>query len=117
MITTYQEQGINYLTALMLGYEEPPAGFELPPGASYNKYFPGHVILMPKPLSDKQVEYTDGAPMTTEQYAKDVSAFLMWSAEPHLVARKRLGLQVMIFLLVFAGLLYFTKKKVWRAVH
>jgi ubiquinol-cytochrome c reductase cytochrome b/c1 subunit len=72
---------------------------------------------MPKPLSDKQVEYTDGAPMTTEQYAKDVSAFLMWSAEPHLVARKRLGLQVMIFLLVFAGLLYFTKKKVWRAVH
>jgi ubiquinol-cytochrome c reductase cytochrome b/c1 subunit len=117
MITTYQEQGVNYLTALMLGYEDPPAGFELPPGAAYNKYFPGHVILMPKPISDKQVEYTDGAPMTAEQYAKDVSAFLMWSAEPHLVARKRLGFQVMIFLIVFAGLLYFTKKKVWRAVH
>ena len=51
--------------------------------------------------------------MTTEQYAKDISAFLMWSAEPHLDARKRIGLQVMIFLIVFAGLLYFTKKKVW----
>ncbi len=72
---------------------------------------------MPPPLSDKRVEYTDGAPMTVEQYAKDISAFLMWSAEPHLVARKRLGLQVMFFLIVFAGLLYFTKKKVWRAVH
>ena len=55
--------------------------------------------------------------MTTEQYAKDVSAFLMWAAEPHLDARKRIGFQVMIFLLVFAGLLYFTKKKVWSSVH
>ncbi len=101
-----------------MGYEaSPPAGFKLPPGTSYNKYFPGHVILMPPPLSDKVIEYTDGSPMTVEQYSKDVSAFLMWSAEPHLVARKRLGLQVMIFLIVFAGLLYFTKKKVWSAVH
>ena len=38
----------------------------------------------------------------------------MWAAEPHLEARKRIGFQVMIFLIVFAGLLYFTKKKVWR---
>ena len=55
---------------------------------------------MPPPLSDKRVDYTDGAPMTVEQYAKDVSAFLMWAAEPHLEARKRIGLQVMIFLIV-----------------
>ena len=40
----------------------------------------------------------------------------MWAAEPHLVARKQIGLQVMIFLVAFAGLLYFTKKKVWSAV-
>jgi cytochrome c1 len=118
MFTQYQEQGPDYIVALLTGYENtPPAGVELPPGASYNKFFPGHVILMPPPLSDKRVEYTDGAPMTTEQYAKDISAFLMWSAEPHLDARKRIGLQVMIFLLVFAGLLYFTKKKVWSSVH
>jgi ubiquinol-cytochrome c reductase cytochrome b/c1 subunit len=31
--------------------------------------------------------------------------------------RKRIGFQVMIFLIVFAGLLYFTKKKVWSDVH
>ena len=71
---------------------------------------------MPPPLSDKRVEYTDGAPMTVEQYAKDISAFLMWTAEPHLEARKRLGLQVVIFI-VLAGLLYFTKKKVWHEVE
>jgi cytochrome c1 len=57
------------------------------------------------------VEYSDGAPATVDQYARDILAFLMWAAEPHLEARKRIGLQVMIFLLVFAGLLYFTKKE------
>jgi ubiquinol-cytochrome c reductase cytochrome b/c1 subunit len=72
---------------------------------------------MPPPLSDDRVTYDDGAPQTVEQYAKDVTAFLMWVAEPHLVARKRLGLQVMVFLIVFAGLLYFTKKKVWHDVQ
>jgi len=41
----------------------------------------------------------------------------MWAAEPHLEARKRLGLQVMLFLIVFSGLLYFTKKKVWANAH
>jgi cytochrome c1 len=72
---------------------------------------------MPPPLTDGRVEYTDGAPATVEQYAKDVSAFLMWTAEPHLEARKRVGMQVFIFLIVLAGLLYFTKKKVWHEVE
>ena len=71
---------------------------------------------MPKPLSDGQVEYTDGTPTTVDQYGRDVAAFLMWAAEPTLDARKRLGFQVMIFLIVFTGLLYFTKKKVWHDV-
>ena len=72
---------------------------------------------MAPPLTDGRVEYTDGSPATVDQYAKDVASFMMWSAEPHLDARKRIGLQVMIFLLVFAGLMYFTKKKVWAEVH
>ena len=91
--------------------------FEVPAGGHYNKYFPGHSIAMPKPLSDGQVTYDDGAPQTLEQYSKDVSAFLMWVAEPNLVARKRIGFQVMIFLIVLAGLMYFTKKKVWSDAH
>jgi ubiquinol-cytochrome c reductase cytochrome b/c1 subunit len=72
---------------------------------------------MPKPMSDGQVTYDDGSPATVAQYAKDVSAFLMWAAEPHLEARKRLGMQVMLFLIVLSTLLYFTKKKVWANAH
>jgi ubiquinol-cytochrome c reductase cytochrome b/c1 subunit len=102
---------------LLTGYEDAPQGFNLPSGTHYNKYFPGHAIGMPNPLSDGQVTYDDGSPQTVQQYAKDVTGFLMWAAEPHLEARKRLGMQVMIFLIVFAGLMYFTKKKVWAAVH
>ncbi|WP_024576011.1 MULTISPECIES: cytochrome c1 [unclassified Afipia] len=114
----FQEKGPNYIDALLQGYEEKaPAGFTLPEGSYYNKFFPGHSIKMPKPLSDGQVTFDDGSPATVQQYAKDISAFLMWTAEPHLEARKRLGLQVMIFLIVLSGLLYFTKKKVWADAH
>jgi cytochrome c1 len=116
IFTQYQEQGPDYLVALMKGYEDPPKGFNQPQGTHYNKYFPGNAIGMPKPLNDGQVDYTDGTPATLDNYAKDVTAFLMWTAEPHMEARKRLGLQVMFFLLVLGGLLYFTKKKVWSAV-
>jgi cytochrome c1 len=116
-ITQYQEQGPDYIAALLNGYEEPPKGFQLPSGGNYNRYFPGHNIAMPPPLQANQVTYDDGAPQTMDQYSRDISAFLMWAAEPHLVARKRMGFQVMIFLIVLAGLMYFTKKKVWSAAH
>ena len=114
--TQYQEHGVDYIHALMTGYVDPPEGVQVQTGLHYNRYFPGHQIAMPNPLSDGQVEYTDGTPTTVDQYARDVSAFMMWMAEPHLDVRKRLGFQVMIFLLVLAGLLYFTKKKVWKDV-
>ena len=116
MATQYQEQGVDYIAALLQGYEQKPAGMQMAPGMMYNKYFPGHGIAMPPPISDGQVTYDDGTPGTVDNYRRDVSAFLMWAAEPHLEDRKRIGLQVMIFLAVFAGLLYFTKKRVWAAV-
>src|SRR5690349_15177274 len=116
MIIPYQEQGPDYITALLKGYKEAPKDMQMPPGGHYNTMFPGHSIAMPPPLQDGQVTFDDGAPNKVEDMAKDVSAFLMWAAEPHLVARKRMGLQVMIFLLVLTGLLYFTKKKVWKDV-
>ena len=104
--------------AVLQGYEEkPPAGFSLPEGSYYNNYFPGHAIKMPKPLSDGQVTYGDGSPTTVAQYSKDVTTFLMWTAEPHMEARKRLGLQVFVFLILLTGLLYFTKKKIWADAH
>jgi ubiquinol-cytochrome c reductase cytochrome b/c1 subunit len=117
IFTQYQEAGPDYIVSILKGYEDPPKDMTLPAGTQYNKMFPGHAIGMRKPLADKQVDYTDGSPQTLDQYAKDVSAFLVWAAEPHMETRKRIGFQVMIFLIVFAGLLYFTKKKVWASVH
>jgi ubiquinol-cytochrome c reductase cytochrome b/c1 subunit len=115
--TQYQEQGVDYLAALLKGYEKAPEGMQMAPGMMYNKYFPGHGIAMPPPISDGQVAYDDGSPGTVDQYSRDVAGFLMWTAEPHLESRKRIGFQVIIYLLVLAGLLYFTKKKVWHAVQ
>ncbi|MFS8035516.1 cytochrome c1 [Xanthobacter sp. AM11] len=112
----YQEHGVDYIHALLTGYVDPPAGVDVQPGLHYNTYFPGNQIAMPKPISDGQVDYTDGTPQTVEQYSEDVSAFLMWLAEPHLEDRKRIGFQVMIFLIVLSGLLYFTKKKIWSHI-
>ncbi len=114
---TYQEAGVDYIYALLaLGYVDPPADVKVEEGLHYNKYMPGGKIAMMKPLADGQVEYTDGSPMTVDQYARDVTAFMMWAAEPHLEQRKQLGFRVMVFLIVFAGLLYYTKKKVWAGV-
>ena len=113
----YQESGVDYVHAYLTGYENPPAGTKLPDTQFWNKYYPGNRTAMRPPFQKDQIDYPDGTPQTVEQYSRDVSAFLMWTAEPHLEARKRIGFQVMIFLILFAGLMYFTKKKVWSAVH
>ena len=110
----YQEHGADYVKAFLTGYE---AGHETPPGTHYNKYFPGNFVGMPNMLQEGQVTYSDGSPQTVQQYAADVTAFLMWTAEPHLEARKRIGFQVLAFLVIFAFLLYFTKKKVWSRLE
>ena len=117
-ITTYQEYGPDYVYALLTGYEEVPAELEEEVGdLYYNPAFSnGNKLAMAPPLMDELVEYTDGTPMTTEQYAKDVSAFLMWAAEPKLEARKHVGINSLIFLVVFAVLMYFTKRKLWSNV-
>jgi ubiquinol-cytochrome c reductase cytochrome b/c1 subunit len=116
--TQYQEQGPDYITAILRGFKDPPPkGAHIPPTGHYNVYFPGHNIAMPPPLTDGQVKYDDGSPETLVQYSQDVAAFLMWASEPHLDQRKRVGFQVIVFLIVFAGLLYFTKKKIWHEVE
>ena len=116
VITQYQEQGQDYIHAILNGYEEPPAGVTIDPGLNYNKYMPGHKIAMAKPLSDDQVTYSDGSPQTVPQYAKDVVAFLSWAADPTLEERKRIGLRVMIFLGAFLLLLLYVKKKLWADI-
>jgi len=116
--TQYQEAGPDYVHALLTGFNQtPPAGLKIPDGLHYNPYFlSGPALAMPPPLSDGQVTYSDGSPQTVDQYAHDVAAFLMWAAEPHLVERKRIGFEVLIFLIVFGVLIYLTKRRVWSDV-
>jgi cytochrome c1 len=109
--------GPDYIYALLTGYKEPPEGFQLTEGMHYNAAFPGHQIAMTPPLSDGVIEYTDGTPKTVDNYARDVSAFLMWAAEPKLEERHKLGARVLIFLLVFAVIMYLSKRAVWSRLH
>jgi ubiquinol-cytochrome c reductase cytochrome c1 subunit len=125
--TQYEESaGPDYVYSLLTGFENPPAGVTVPEGGYYNPYFmSGPTLAMPPPLSDGQVTYAQNqdedhandVPETVDQYAKDVAAFLMWAAEPHLVQRKATGFTVVIFLIIFAGLVYYTKKRIWADVH
>jgi len=125
--TAYQEGGPDYIHALLNGYHDDvpdtaPEDFELADGKFYNDYFPGHAIGMAPPLADEQVTYeaAEGqaeVPMTLEQYSTDVSAFMMWLAEPHLASRKETGFKVLLFLVLFSGLMYATKRKIWSGIE
>ncbi|HLW28340.1 MAG TPA: cytochrome c1 [Kiloniellales bacterium] len=117
LITKARQQGPDYLYHLLLGYQDPPAGVEMMDGMYYNAYFPGHQIAMAPPLMEGAISYADGTPATTQQMAEDVTYFLTWAAEPNLEARKQMGMKVILFLLIFTGLLYAVKRKVWADLH
>jgi len=117
LIAKARAGGPDYIAALLTGYHEPPAGFDLLEGMSYNEYFPGHQIAMPPPLSEGAVTYEDGTTASVQQMSEDVAAFLMWAAEPHMETRKQTGVKVILFLLVMTGLLYAAKRKVWSDLH
>ncbi|OYX05338.1 MAG: cytochrome c1 [Caulobacter vibrioides] len=122
--------GPDYIYSILIGYVEPPAGLKVGPGQHYNPYMPGDLtaywsgshesvpaggfIAMAQPLKDGQVTFDDGTKSTLDQQAKDVSAFLMWAAEPKLEERKQTGFAVIIYLLLLSGLLYASYKRVWR---
>lgn len=122
VFTQYAEGGPDYIYSLLTGYnQEPPAGMEIPEGTHYNPYFiAGKSLKMPPPdqigLADGDVKYDDGSPETVDQYARDVSAFMMWAAEPHLEDRKKTGFRVVVFLVLFGALVYLTKRKIWAGV-
>lgn len=104
--------GPEYIHAVLTGYdgetkEEAGSTFY------HNAAFAGNWIQMPAPLTDDQVTYEDGTPATVDQMARDVSAFLMWTAEPKLMDRKQVGLISVLFMIVLAALLYLTNKRLW----
>lgn len=117
--TAYQEGGADYIYALLTGYEDAPASAEMAEGMYYNAAFPGHQMAMSPPLSkDFFIEYQadSGATGSLDQNAKDVTAFLAWAADPRLDTRKRIGWQVLLYLLITTLLLYAVKKRIWARV-
>ena len=109
--------GVDYIYSLLQGYEDPPAGVSLDDGVYYNKYMYGNKIKMSNQLSDGLIEYSDGTYATVEQMAKDVTTFLMWTAEPHLEARHRMGFKAIVYLIILTILVYFSMKKIWSRIE
>ena len=107
--------GPEYIASLLAGYtgeEKEEAGTIL----YQNSAFPGGYISMAPPLYGDDVEYADGTEATIEQQSKDVAAFLMWAAEPKMMARKQAGFAGVLFLTVLSVLLYLTNKRIWAPV-
>lgn len=119
-----RHEGPAYIYSLLTGYQNQPAKLlkefpdaKTPAGLHYNPYFANLNIAMAPPLTaDGQVTYTDGTKSTVDQMAKDVAAFLSWTAEPKLQARHTAGFAAMLFLLVFCFLAYGAYQNVWRNV-
>jgi len=109
--------GVDYIYSLLQGYEDPPAGFILDDGVYYNKYMYGNKIKMSNQLSNGLVEYADGTEATVEQMSKDVTTFLMWTAEPHLEARHQMGFKAIVYLIILTILVYFSMKRIWSRIE
>ena len=121
LITKAREGGAAYIYSLLTGWQKQPAELlkkyptaKTPPNLHYNPYFANLNIAMPPPLvSNGQVVFADGTPSTVNQMAKDVAAFLVWTAEPKLENRHRAGIAVVIFLLFATVLAYLAYQQVW----
>ena len=109
--------GADYLHGILTGYSEPPADMKMAEGMNYNKFFPGHQIAMPQPLTDGAVTYADGTEATLDQEARDVATFLAWAAEPETEHRKETGVGVLLFLVLLSAMMFATTKKIWSELH
>jgi ubiquinol-cytochrome c reductase cytochrome c1 subunit len=127
LITKAREGGAAYIYSLLTGYQDqanyrneagealPAENRTLPPGLHFNPYFANLNIAMPPPLTSAgQVTYADGTNPTVDQMAKDVAAFLTWTAEPRLENRHRTGLVVVLFLLFATVLAYMAYQNIWH---
>ena len=121
LITKAREGGAAYVYSLLTGYQNQPAALlkqfptaKTPANLHYNPYFANLNLAMPPPLkSEGQVTYADGTKPTVDQMAKDVAAFLVWTAEPKLENRHRAGIAVVIFLLFATVLAYLAYQQIW----
>src|SRR4051795_12861540 len=121
LITKAREGGPAYVYSLLTGFRPQPAQLlkefpdaKTPPNLHYNPYFANLNIAMPPPLTTNgQLSYADGTKSTVDQMARDVAAFLVWTAEPNLESRHAAGIAVALFLLIGTILGYFAYHQIW----
>ncbi len=121
LITKARHDGSAYVYSLLTGYAEQPAALlkdypdaKTPAGLHYNPYFPNLNLAMAPPLvGEGQVAYADGTKASVDQMARDVSAFLVWTAEPKLEKRHQAGWPVLGFLLFATVLAYMAYRQIW----
>lgn len=132
VIVKAREGGPQYVYSILTGYEPAPKGLTVTPGKYFNPYFSGDLtafwsgprnqvphggfISMPFQLVPGRVSFDDGTKSTTEQQAHDVVTFLSWAAEPKAEERKQTGLAVMAYLIIFAGIMYASYRRIWRDI-
>ncbi len=132
VIVKAREGGADYVYSILSGYADPPPGLTVPDGKYYNLYFPvdissfwkgppnkvppGGFIAMPFQLLPDRVSFDDGTKATTDQEAHDVATFLAWASDPKQIERKETGIAVMIYLILFAGVVYLSYRRIWRNV-
>ncbi|MGH6785245.1 MAG: cytochrome c1 [Novosphingobium sp.] len=122
LIAKARHDGPAYVNSLLTGYQAQPAALlkkypeaKTPNGLFYNPYFANLNLAMQPPLiQDGQVGYSDGTNATVKQMAEDVSAFLVWTAEPKLEKRLQAGWPVLGFLLFASALAYLAYRQIWE---
>ncbi|MET0370738.1 MAG: cytochrome c1 [Sphingobium sp.] len=121
LMTKARHHGSAYVYSLLTGYQQQPAELlkhfpdsKTPEGLHYNPYFANLNLAMAPPLTaEGQVTYGDGTKSTVDQMAKDVAAFLTWTAEPKLENRHRAGIATLIFLIIASALAYMSYQNIW----
>jgi ubiquinol-cytochrome c reductase cytochrome c1 subunit len=115
LIVKAREGGPDYVYNLLLGYRDAPADMKMAPGMNYNIYFSkgANQIAMPQQVKDGIVTFADGSPNDAAHIAKDVTAFLMWTAEPKMEIRHSIGFRVFLYTLFFTVLAYALKRRIW----
>jgi ubiquinol-cytochrome c reductase cytochrome c1 subunit len=131
LITKARHDGPSYVYSLVTGYTN-QAGYKNEDGVEllkkypeaktgenlhFNPYFANLNLAMAPPLhTEGQVTWAEGNPKATvDQMAKDVSAFLVWTAEPTLEKRLQTGWAVLGFLIFATILAYLAKQQIWAS--
>ena len=97
----------RYIFSYLTGYHKNDKGVVT------NSVFP--VTRMPDILGSSMAADAQ-ARAAVDENAKDVTAFLVWAADPHAQERRHMGYYVLGYVAFMTLLLYLWKKQIWREI-